>query len=50
MGILVDGKWRVGYYLADRLVAGLGMSLAELAALSVDDARAAVRDALARSS
>jgi hypothetical protein len=46
-GGLVDGKWRVGYYLADRLVGGLGKSLPELAALSVDDARAAVRDALA---
>ncbi|HTJ77111.1 MAG TPA: hypothetical protein VL337_17255 [Acidimicrobiales bacterium] len=46
-GGLVDGKWRVGYYLADRLVGELGKSLPELAALSVDDARAAVRDALA---
>ena len=45
-GGLVDGKWRVGYYLADRLVGSLGRSPAELAALSVDDARAAVRDAL----
>jgi hypothetical protein len=46
-GGLVDGKWRVGYYLADQLVAGLGASLPELAALTVDDARQAVRDALA---
>jgi hypothetical protein len=46
-GGLVDGKWRVGYYLADRLVAGLGRSLPELAALTVDEARAAVREALA---
>jgi hypothetical protein len=45
-GGLVDGKWRVGYYLADQVVAGLGRSLPELAAMSVDDARAAVRDAL----
>jgi hypothetical protein len=46
-GGLVDGKWRVGYYLADRVVAGLGKSLPELAAMSVDEARAAVADALA---
>jgi hypothetical protein len=45
-GGLVDGKWRVGYYLADVVVGGLGKSLPELAAMSVDEARAAVRDAL----
>ena len=43
---LVDGKWRVGHYLADQLVGSLGTSLPELAAMSVDEARAAVRDAL----
>ena len=43
---LVDGKWRVGYYLADRVVAGLGLSLPKLVALPVDDARRAVVDAL----
>jgi hypothetical protein len=46
-GGLVDGKWRVGYYLADQVVAGMGRSPAELAALSVEEARQAVRDALA---
>ena len=46
-GGLVDGKWRVGYYLADQVVAGLGKSLPELAAMTVDEARTAVRDALA---
>jgi hypothetical protein len=46
-GGLVDGKWRVGYYVADELVGSLGKSLPELAALSVDEARQAVRDALA---
>jgi len=46
-GGLVDGKWRVGYYLADQVVSGMGRSPAELAALSVDEARQAVRDALA---
>lgn len=45
-GGLVDGKWRVGYYLADQVVGGLGRSLPELAAMSVEDARQAVRDAL----
>lgn len=46
-GGLVDGKWRVGYYLADRVVASLGRPLPELVAMSVDEARQAVRDALA---
>ncbi len=46
-GGLVDGKWRVGYYLADEVVGGLGKPLPELAAMTVDEARAAVRDALA---
>jgi hypothetical protein len=45
-GGLVDGKWRVGYYLADQVVGSLGRSLPELAAMSVDEARAAVRAAL----
>ena len=45
-GGLVDGKWRVGYYVADQLVGGLGRPLPERAALSVDDARQAVIDAL----
>lgn len=43
---LVDGKWRVGHYLADQLVGSLGATVPELTALSVDEARAAVRDAL----
>ncbi|MGI8807886.1 MAG: hypothetical protein ACR2KK_08615 [Acidimicrobiales bacterium] len=45
-GGLVDGKWRVGYYLADQIVAGLGRSLPELVGMGVDEARAAVRAAL----
>jgi hypothetical protein len=44
---LVGGRWRVGYHLADQLVASLGGTLPELAALPVDEARQAVRDALA---
>jgi hypothetical protein len=43
----VAGRWRVGYYLADRLVGGLGRTLPELVALSVSDAREAVFEALA---
>ena len=46
-GGLVDGKWRVGYYLADQVVGSLGKSLPELVAMTVDEARAAVADALA---
>ena len=45
-GGLVDGKWRVGFYVADALVAGLGRTLPELAAMSVEDGRAAIRAAL----
>ena len=45
-GGLVDGKWRVGFYVADALVAGLGRSLPELASMSVDEARAAIHAAL----
>ncbi len=45
-GGLVDGKWRVGYYLADQIVAGMGRSLPELAAMTVDEGRQAVRDVL----
>ena len=45
-GGLVDGKWRVGFYVADALVAGMGRSLPELAAMSVEEARAAIRSAL----
>lgn len=40
---LVEGRWRVGYFVADEVVKGLGRSLPELAAMSVADARDAVR-------
>ncbi|MDP9419295.1 MAG: hypothetical protein M3P53_03955 [Actinomycetota bacterium] len=46
-GGLVDGRWRVGYYVADAVVAGLGRPLPELVAMSVDEATDAVRAALA---
>ncbi|MDP9006421.1 MAG: hypothetical protein M3N15_05840 [Actinomycetota bacterium] len=45
-GGLVEGRWRVGYYVAEVLVAGLGRPLPELVTMSVGDARAAIRDAL----
>ncbi len=45
-GGVVDGKWRVGFYVADALVALLGRTLPELAAMTVDEGRAAVKDAL----
>lgn len=45
-GGAVDGHWRVGYELADFLVAGLGRSLPELVAMSVDEARSVVTEAL----
>lgn len=44
---LVEKRWRVGYYVADQVVAAIDRPLPELVALSVDEARAAVRDALA---
>ena len=48
-GGLVDGQWRVGYFLADSLVAGLGRPLPELVTMSVAEGREAVRAALAAS-
>ena len=47
-GGLVDGKWRVGFYVADELVTALGRTLPELVAMSVDEGRAAVVEALDR--
>jgi len=47
-GGLVDGKWRVGFYIADELITSLGRSLPELVAMTVDEAKAAVVDALDR--
>ncbi|MGQ0521142.1 MAG: hypothetical protein ACT4PX_08335 [Actinomycetota bacterium] len=43
---LVEKRWRLGYYVADELVRGMGRPLPELVALSVDEACAAVREAL----
>jgi len=45
-GGLVEGRWRLGYFVADEVVTGLEQSLPELAAMSVDEARAAVRERL----
>lgn len=43
---LVEGRWRVGYFVADEVVKGLGRSIPELAAMSVPEAREAVREFL----
>ena len=48
-GGLVEGRWRVGYFVADELVRQMGRPLPELARLSVGDGRAAVRELLAAS-
>lgn len=47
-GGLVDGKWRVGFYVADELVGSLDRSLPELVAMTVDEGRQAVTEALDR--
>ena len=44
---LVDGHWRTGYFVADELIARLGQPLPELVAMTVEEARAAIREALA---
>ncbi len=46
-GGLVEGRWRVGYFVADELVRELGRPLPELVRMSVDDGRAAIRQLLA---
>lgn len=43
---LLDGRWRVGYFVADEVVKALGRSLPELAAMSVAEAQEAVRGVL----
>ena len=45
-GGLVEGRWRVGYFLADEVVSGLERSLPELAQLTVEEGRAVVLEAL----
>ncbi|HET7488479.1 MAG TPA: hypothetical protein VFJ85_11165 [Acidimicrobiales bacterium] len=47
---LVEKRWRVGYYLADLLVGAIDLPLPELVVLGVDDARAALRESLQRTS
>lgn len=43
---LVEGRWRVGYFVADEVVKGLGRTLPELTAMTVPEARRAVREFL----
>jgi hypothetical protein len=45
-GGLVEERWRVGFFLADELVAGLGRPLPELVTLSVAEGSRAIRAAL----
>ena len=45
-GGLVEGQWRVGFFVADEIVGGIGHSVAELAALSVEEAVGVVHSAL----
>ena len=42
----IEDQWRVGFYVADALVAGLGTALPDLVRMPVDDGREAIRDAL----
>ena len=46
-GGMVEQQWRVGFYIADQLVGALDADLADLARMTVDEGRAAIRDALA---
>lgn len=45
-GGMIDGQWRVGFYLADELVKSLGRPLAELVTLTVEEGVAAIRQEL----
>lgn len=45
-GGTIDGQWRAGFYIADELVTSLGKTLPELFALSADEGRAAIRQAI----
>ncbi|HEX2063615.1 MAG TPA: hypothetical protein VHE80_04250 [Acidimicrobiales bacterium] len=46
---MVEGRWRVGFFLADLVVGGMGRTLPELVRMSVPEAQEAVRTALAPS-
>jgi hypothetical protein len=48
-GGMIQGQWRVGFYLADELVRSLNRPLPELVAMSVDEGRQAIREALGKS-
>lgn len=45
---MVDGRWRVGFFLADDVVSSLKRPLSELVRLDPDEARQLVRDELAK--
>ncbi len=46
-GGMIEGQWRVGFYLADQIVKAIDRPLPELVAMSLDEGRAAVREVLA---
>jgi hypothetical protein len=46
-GGMIQGQWRVGFYLADHIVRSLDLPLPTLVAMSVEEGRASVRRALA---
>ncbi|HEX6596823.1 MAG TPA: hypothetical protein VF045_07800, partial [Acidimicrobiales bacterium] len=46
-GGMIQGQWRVGFYLADQLVRSLDLPLPTLVAMSVDEGKAAIRQVLA---
>jgi hypothetical protein len=45
-GGMIEGQWRVGFYLADELVKSLNEPLPALVAMSIDEGKAAIRRAL----
>jgi hypothetical protein len=45
-GGMIQGQWRVGFYLADELVRGLDLPLDRLAAMSVEEGVSAIRQEL----
>jgi hypothetical protein len=45
-GGMIEGQWRVGFYLADELVRSLELPLDELVRMSVEEGRSAIRQAL----
>ena len=45
-GGMIEGQWRVGFWLADELIRGVDLPLSSLAAMTVEEGRALIRKAL----